>query len=71
MKEKNHRDQAEQIIISVYRSDAVKENLQELCEMPFDAFCILYEQACIDQDFRVEQANQQRKEAERARRAKK
>ncbi|TOA18439.1 hypothetical protein CGK32_22765 [Vibrio parahaemolyticus] len=50
-------DTADNIIGLVYKSNIIKESLEELYSMPFDGFCILYEMAMVDRDSTVEMRN--------------
>ncbi len=59
---KSSLDEADWIIFKVYESSIIKEGYQELCDMPFEAFCKLYERVTVFEDLSKEASNEAYKE---------
>ena len=57
-KKTNTFDEADNIIFRVYDGEGIKETYEELCNMPFEAFCKLYERVVAREAFRTEAENE-------------
>lgn len=52
-------DDADYIIFRVYEWKFCRESYEQLCEMPFDAFCKLYERANLHDAYFIEAKNEE------------
>ncbi len=58
-KERCTFDEADNIIFKVYESKVIKENYEELCNMPAEAFFKLYERVTLHEAFLTEAENEE------------